>query len=50
MHQLARQGRYDVVAWVRALDDLKALPISDDVRSAYEEVLAVLPSAVRVCA
>jgi len=38
-----------VAAWVRTVEDLKAMPISDDVRNAYEEVLAVFPSAVRHC-
>eukprot|EP00983_Pelagomonas_calceolata_P048228 1140964-Pelagomonas_calceolata.AAC.1 len=46
-HLATTQDKYDVAAWVRAVEDLKAMPISDDVRTAYEEVLAIFPSAVR---
>jgi hypothetical protein len=43
----ALQHDYDVPAWEQLADDLKAVPaINDDVRAAYEEFLAVMPSAV----
>ncbi|GFH16210.1 Suf domain-containing protein, partial [Haematococcus lacustris] len=42
----ASQQQYDVQAWEALVDDVKAMPgISDDLRAAFEEIVAVMPSA-----
>lgn len=46
LRSTAAKDVYDVGAWTRAVEDLKSISISDDARSAYEEVLQVFPSAV----
>lgn len=47
LHSAAEEGQYDAFAWEQVVDDLRGLPLSDDTRAAYEEVLTVMPSAVR---
>ncbi|KAJ9518571.1 hypothetical protein QJQ45_018615, partial [Haematococcus lacustris] len=47
----ASQQQYDVQAWEALVDDVKAMPgISDDLRAAFEEIVAVMPSASSVWA
>lgn len=37
---------YDVGAWDAATDDLRGLPLSNDVRACYEEMVATFPTSV----
>jgi hypothetical protein len=41
-----KEDDYDVPAWRALLDDLRGCPLSDDCRSAWEELVGAFPSTV----